>query len=373
MLLQRMAATLDDAHAGVRSVGGYIPQTDSMFAAMIPARLARVRGGHVVVVQQARVDDPKAPDGRSFAANPLRVGDEVLRVDGKSFAEITAEWRPLISSPTPGQLEDRLSVEGYYGTLGPGKSLARVEIRTPAGGTRTIVVARNHRGWGFQGQPSRRLPGNLGYLDLGLVRNQRMLDSLETEFTNTDGLVIDARYYRDQEDVYLPNAIRGWLWERPIPTSEGFWEIPMVDFQGGTLSQAQARFHAPQFVPAENNTTGKVYEKPIVMLVGPVWSEAEVLPMEVRETHRGLLVGAPTPGTTGNRVSIPLPGGGAFTFTGVTILNPDSTRYNRHGIKPDIKVEPTVAGIRAERDEVLDAGIAALRGTIAKELAVTHH
>ena len=366
LVLQRMATTLNDGHGSVSGVGRYAPQTDSAFAAMIPARLARVAGGKIAVVQLARVDDPSAPDGRSLEANPFKLGDEVVRIDGKAIDAIAAEWPPLIPSSTPGHLERELSMQGYLGTLGPARSRAHVEVQT-AGGTRTIDVARNHRGWGSTLKPPGRLEGNIGYLPLRGITDSRMLDSLEREFQNTDGLVIDDREYGYLRDGFMPYLLEGWLWDLPMPASS--WEVPVADFQHGVLNIGRAKFQSQPFVPSEYNTTGAVYRKPLVVLIGPLHSEPESIPRAIRDTKRGLLIGTGTGGMTGNADVISLPGGGRFQFTGMTILNPDGTRYNRVGVLPDVPVESTVEGLRAGRDEVLDAGIAALRQLIAAERA----
>lgn len=50
--------------------------------------------------------------------------------------------------------------------------------------------------------------------------------------------------------------------------------------------------------------------------------------------------------------------GNIFTYiSGIGVLTPDGSETQRIGIVPDIKIEPTIKGIRAGKDEVLEKAI----------------
>jgi C-terminal processing protease CtpA/Prc len=44
-------------------------------------------------------------------------------------------------------------------------------------------------------------------------------------------------------------------------------------------------------------------------------------------------------------------------FSGIGVFYPDGTPTQRIGIVPDLVVQPTIAGIRERRDELLEAGV----------------
>ena len=44
-------------------------------------------------------------------------------------------------------------------------------------------------------------------------------------------------------------------------------------------------------------------------------------------------------------------------ITGHDVRFPDDSQLQRRGIQPDIRVSPTIAGIRAGRDEVLERAL----------------
>jgi C-terminal processing protease CtpA/Prc len=69
------------------------------------------------------------------------------------------------------------------------------------------------------------------------------------------------------------------------------------------------------------------------------------------------LVGSTTAGTDGNRSEVPLPGGVYTYFSGHGVLYPDATETQHKGLRIDKEVRPTIAGILAGKDEVLEAAI----------------
>jgi C-terminal processing protease CtpA/Prc len=61
-----------------------------------------------------------------------------------------------------------------------------------------------------------------------------------------------------------------------------------------------------------------------------------------------------------------VPGGLALNFSGQGVEAMDGTQLQRVGLKPDVLVRPTIAGIRAGRDEVLERALAWVRGQLSK-------
>lgn len=58
------------------------------------------------------------------------------------------------------------------------------------------------------------------------------------------------------------------------------------------------------------------------------------------------------------------PSGGGYTvnWTGVPVLKRDGTPHHGVGVIPTVPVSPTVAGIHAGRDEVLERAISLVTG-----------
>ena len=65
-----------------------------------------------------------------------------------------------------------------------------------------------------------------------------------------------------------------------------------------------------------------------------------------------------------------LPGGLITGISGIGIFYPDRRPTQRVGIVPDVVVTPTIAGLRAGRDEVLEEAIRQVVGGAADDRAI---
>jgi C-terminal processing protease CtpA/Prc len=84
--------------------------------------------------------------------------------------------------------------------------------------------------------------------------------------------------------------------------------------------------------------------------------------MALRARPGAVVVGSMTAGADGNVSPIPLPGGLSTRISGIGVFYPDHRPTQRVGIVPDVVAKPTLAGIRAGRDEVLEAAIQRVLG-----------
>lgn len=86
-------------------------------------------------------------------------------------------------------------------------------------------------------------------------------------------------------------------------------------------------------------------------------SAAEFTVMSLRNAPDAVVVGSPSLGADGDVVQFKLPGDVATRFSGLSIFYPDGSPTQRVGIQPDITCLPTIAGIAAGKDELLDKAI----------------
>lgn len=127
------------------------------------------------------------------------------------------------------------------------------------------------------------------------------------------------------------------------------WQTPVLPNAGGpaylatrwTLRPALPRLTAPVIALLDGQTTG--VDETVLQIL--------------REHHLGLLVGETSAGANGNDASFRVPGGFEVRFTAMRVVGRDGSIIQGRGITPDKVVHPTVEGIRAGRDEILDAAI----------------
>jgi len=65
----------------------------------------------------------------------------------------------------------------------------------------------------------------------------------------------------------------------------------------------------------------------------------------------------PSAGSNGDMTRLVLPGALELTFTGQGVRRPDGRQLQRIGLQPHIASIPTLEGLRAGRDEVLERAV----------------
>jgi C-terminal processing protease CtpA/Prc len=110
--------------------------------------------------------------------------------------------------------------------------------------------------------------------------------------------------------------------------------------------------------PEQPHYAGKV----VILVDESSLSQAEYTAMAFRSNPRAVVVGSTTAGADGNVSPVPLPGGLSSAISGIGIFYPDKTPTQRVGIVADVEVRPTIAGIRAGRDEVLEEALRQILG-----------
>jgi C-terminal processing protease CtpA/Prc len=103
--------------------------------------------------------------------------------------------------------------------------------------------------------------------------------------------------------------------------------------------------------------TPRLTARLIILSGGAAISAAETTLGVVEGNRLGDIVGEPSAGTNGRINPFDLPGGYTVNWTGVLTQKRDGTQHHGVGILPTVPVSPTVAGIRAGRDEVLERAI----------------
>ena len=91
-------------------------------------------------------------------------------------------------------------------------------------------------------------------------------------------------------------------------------------------------------------------------------SRAEYTSMAFRASPRAKVVGSTTAGADGDASWFVLPGGLRSMISGIGVFYPDKRPTQRIGIIPDVEVKPTITGIRAGRDEVLEEALRQILG-----------
>ena len=330
------------------------------FDATLDRLVAALRDGHGSVIRQNSVQ--ATPDvtlgwvenravvtavGDSAAAAGVRVGDELLASDGRPVADALRDAEARTSGATPQWV--RL-VALYRVTLGVPGSISVLRLRdpiTPGAAPRDVKLARRAVPPPTESRPAKVAelrPGVL-YVDLGRITDDDFAQALP-RLVAARGIVFDMRGYPGRVSTpailahLADSTIHSPLFELPLVQRPDHAEMRFVDV-GWAIAPRQPRLRAK-----------------VAFLTGAgAISYAESTMGVVEENHLASIVGEPTAGTNGDINPFALPGGYTVVWTGLRVRKRDGTPHHGVGIHPSIPVSPTLRGVRAGRDEVLERAL----------------
>jgi len=200
------------------------------------------------------------------------------------------------------------------------------------------------------GETFRLLSKDVAYLKLSTVKSAEATQYVQ-KAAGTKALIIDIRNYPSNFMVFA-------LGQKLVEKKTDF-----VRFTTGDVSNPGAFYWGEplSLTPEQPLYTGKT-----AILVDEVSiSQSEYTTMAFRSSPRAIVVGSTTAGADGNTSPFALPGNLQTMISGIGVFYPNKKPTQRIGIIPDVKVEPTIAGIRNGRDEVLEE---ALRQVLGKSV-----
>ncbi|MGO9230973.1 MAG: S41 family peptidase [Bryobacteraceae bacterium] len=290
-------------------------------------------------------------DAPARPATGLRVGDAIEALDGVPVPRLIEKWKPYYADSNDAAMLRDMAASLGRGECGDAKLMVRRANQTldvaakrapPAAGSGGRMSTHD-----LPGDTFRRLSDDVAYLKLSSVKTADAAHYVDGA-AGTKGLIIDIRNYPSEFMVFSLGSL---VVDK---------ETPFVRFTVGDLSNPGAfHFDAPlSITPVKPHYGGK-----IVILVDEVTqSSAEYTSMAFRAAPNAVVIGSTTAGADGNVSQIALPGGQSTMISGLGVFYPDKRPTQRVGIVPDLVVKPTIAGIRAGRDEVLEAAIRQILG-----------
>jgi hypothetical protein len=188
------------------------------------------------------------------------------------------------------------------------------------------------------------------YVDLSRARMAQIAPVLPKLGVAT-GVVFDLRGYpTDAGGQILPHLL-------DAPESDRWMHVARIVGPFGQIDGWES--FGWNVKPASPRVGGTI----VFLTDGRAISYAESVMGYVADRRLGTIIGGTTAGTNGNVATFPVPGGVVVAFTGMRVTGHDGRApYHLVGVKPDIPAGPTLAGLRAGRDEILERALALIRG-----------
>jgi C-terminal processing protease CtpA/Prc len=278
----------------------------------------------------------------------LRPGDVLTELDGVALATQVQGWKRYYADSNEAAMQRDMAGQITQGPCGE----TTVNVRRPA---EEIAVKTSRvkpeppasRWHDLPGDAFRKLSADVAYVKISALKKADVARFID-QAAGTKGLIVDVRNYPSDFAIFE-------LAQRLVDVPG-----PFVRFTSADLSNPGA-FHWAEEIPLRPQQPH--YAGKVIILVDEVTqSSAEYHSMAFRRAPGAKVVGSTTAGADGNVSAIPLPGGLRSMISGIGVFYPDKSPTQRVGIVPDVVKRPTIAGIRAGRDEVLEEGIRQVLG-----------
>jgi C-terminal processing protease CtpA/Prc len=333
LTMREMAAHIDDGHGYcgspvLSSYAGY------RFA---PFEVRYVEGKTIV---------KRVFPGLLASPDDVKVGDIVLACKGMDIGPFRQLWSKWINASNEPARQRGICEYVVRGSTG---QLAYTFLRE--GQTRDVTVT----GYSFFTiyrakleadallDKWKILPGNIGYVHMGILEKGDV-DQAMNELMNTRAIIFDMRYTPKS----TKHDIAHYLNPTPVPFVT--FTVPDLEYPG------EFYWDGPFDATWEENPD--YYRGRVLILVDEyTQSSAEYSCMVLQTAPDATVTGSQTAGADGDTSIIDLPGRIYIYFSGLGVYYPDGTPTQRIGIVPDINIRPTVTGIQAGKDEVLERAI----------------
>jgi C-terminal processing protease CtpA/Prc len=338
--MQRVLASVKDGHGFIRS-----------------AEMEKLKGNYylpftIKYVQDKFIIASITNDSLARAA-AVKVGDIIEAIDEKDIAVIVKEQLLFICASNNGYALLRLA-----NTLTRTKQqTTRLTINTN-GISKNITVNNSYSKknidpgnavFSYQKDSAYcLLKDKIAYFNLGKLL-QKDSAALADLLAGSNGLIIDCRQNAIEEPG-KENA--NMVVSNLVSSSQVFNKFSTAQpaYPGAFLLVDSS------YLPA--NTNPAIYNKKIVVLVNEATiSVGEIMAMSFSKAPKAVLMGSNTAGADGGITGIALPGNIVAFYTGFGMYWPNGKETQRVGIPPGIKVYPSIAGYKQNKDELLEQAI----------------
>jgi len=338
LAMLEMTVKADDSNAGL--VNKILDQWP--YYNYLPVRFDMVEDQAVVVEV---IDQEKAR-----AAN-LQVGDVITMVNGQSVKDLHDSHTQYIWGSN-----EEVKERSIYHTLFMGMNESpRVTIRR-GNSERTANLTLYHYSDISYGksEPKEKWTtpnDSIGYVNMGEIGNGDV-DNMMSELMDKAVIIFDLRAqpkgtYRAIANYLKPSSSTFALYTKPDLTYPGKF---VWDGQGTCGQENEDYYKGKVILLVNENTQG----------------HAEFTCMCFQTAPNVVTVGSQTAGTDGAISKFAIYAQNYTSMTATGVYYPDRGETQRVGIVPEIKAEPTIAGVQAGRDEVYEKAMEVAREELAR-------
>lgn len=339
--IAELITELDDSHA---TFSGHF-----LHRRYAPVQAQFIDGHLIVIPSQPTIQGGEFTSTQA-AWPPMQFGDEIISVNNTPISELLASTAKSVSHSNEAALYTR-TAQAATATQDGADSTTITFKRNGIQHTATLATLPATQApkvyfplYKLNELGMTMLTPTVAYLDALYYTNANS-NAIIKAIQGTSALIVDLRRYPNEFMIYnffgrhfVPQTTCNAIFTYPTYDLPGCWQAQPNNIGNGTNP---------------NSYKGRV----IALVNGNTISQAEYTAMTIQSLPNGCTVGSMTMGADGNISIIPLPGGFQTAISGLGVYYPDGSETQRCGIRIDYPATPTLEGVLAGRDEVLERAL----------------
>ena len=292
----------------------------------------------------------------TYVKEKIKVGDVITAIDGEPVEDIVKRMLP------------------YTPASNYAVKLRKISNIILTGNATNVTIAIQRDGKSFQikiprydrsllkdyysphpGKEAYRVLGNnIGYVLPSYCTAEDLEKGIKKVLDGTKGVIIDMRCH-----INYPFTAQMFSSHFNSDSTQydkgGFSNVSYP----GYIFLSKERYYAPDkwFYQYDMMQKNKYTQKVVVIVNEYTQSQGETHVMIYQTAPNAVVIGSTTAGADGSVTNFKLPGNIRVSMTGAGVYYPDGGNIQRVGVRIDEIVKPTIEGIKAGRDELLERAI----------------
>lgn len=356
-ILQELVALLNDGHTFI------MPPREEMESSDHPAQEMQMIESKIIITRTG--------DSEEIIEQKITPGLEVIEINGFSARGYLDDNFVRYYSGGTTHWGEAFGLSRFL--EGPKNSVVNLNLRGLDGRSKNVELTRNSKmknGENFNYQiydfhplvERKTIDDGIIYFKLSTFIFEQIVEDFHKELDLLDldkikGMILDIRHNMGGNSDFA-FKILSRLIDKPIEAAK--WKtrkyLPAFRSWGRPEEWYEDSMEIVQPSPE------KRFSGPLIILTGHnTVSAAEDFLVPLKFSKRAKIVGDITAGSTGNPITLQLPGGYMFRICSKRDTFPDGEEFVGIGIEPDIKVKITQKDVYENRDRVLDKAVEMIR------------
>jgi carboxyl-terminal processing protease len=355
-ILQELVALLNDGHTFI------MPPMEEMESLDHPALEFQMIEDKIIITRTG--------DSEEILEQKIVPGLELIGVNGVSAREYLDNY---IVQYYPGGTRHWGEAFGLSRFIeGPKNSIVKLKLRGLDGTIKSVELTRNskmrngkifsYQIYDYYPLVERKTIDDIIYFKLSTFIFEQIVEDFYKELDQIDldnikGMILDIRHNIGGNSDYAFKLVSRLI-ERPVEAAK--WKTRK--YLPAYRSWGRPEEWHEESMGIIHPSTENRFSGPLIILTGHTTvSAAEDFLVPLKFSKRAKTVGDITSGSTGNPITLQLPGGYIFRVCSKRDTFLDGEEFVGIGIEPDIKVQNTQEDIYENRDRVLEKAVEMIR------------